>query len=302
MANPRNTRLNISATLLSACVALTLVALKLWAFSETSSLSVAASLADSALDLIMSLGALTAVIYAATPPDEEHAFGHSSAEDIAALAQSAFVLVSAIVIGWAACARLLSDAPVPLAAEQRGITIMVISIALTIALVIWQRWVVKKTGSRVVSADALHYLGDLAPALGAILALWASAKFGLQHVDSVVALATALFLLTGAFRIGKGAFDALMDRGANPEIITGIEKIAADFPGIEGFHDLKTRTAGSQVFVNLHVEIDGDLSLHDAHAIGAALRRAIIEKFPQADVIIHKDPAHLHNGKEQRPE
>ena len=272
--------------------------LKLWALGETGALSVAASLADSALDLMVSAGGLAAIAYAARPPDEDHAFGHTSAEDLAALGQSAFILVSACVIAWAAAARLLSDAPPTLAAEGRGIAVMGLSIVLTAGLVLWQRRVARQTGNRVVRADSLHYLGDLIPNLGAIVSLWASAQFGLGHIDSVVALGAAAMLAVGSIRIGKAATDALMDRGADPSLIALIEEVARGWPGVHGFHDLKTRTAGSRVFVNLHIELDGTQSLDEAHAIGAALRRAIIEAVPQADVIIHKDPV----GVERHPE
>ncbi|TYB82290.1 cation diffusion facilitator family transporter [Maritimibacter fusiformis] len=282
--------LNLSAGLASVSVALVLVGLKLWALGETGALSVAASLADSALDLMMSLGGLIAIVYAARPADEDHAFGHSSAEDLAALGQSLFILVSSGVIGWAAVARLVADDPVAIANQGRGMGVMLASIALTGALVLWQRRVARRTGSKVVRADSLHYVGDLIPALGAILSLWASAAFGLEQIDSVVALGAAAMLAFGALRIFKGAWDALMDRTADPELVAGIEKIAASWPGVEGYHDLKTRTAGSITFVNLHVELDGSQTLDAAHATGAALRRAILRAYPNTDVIIHKDP------------
>ncbi len=285
-----STRLNISAGVASVTVALILVALKLWALGSTGALSVAASLADSAMDLMVSLGALAAIVYAARPPDEDHAFGHTSAEDLAALGQSVFILVAAGAIGWAAVARLLSDAPVALASEGRGMAVMGLSILLTLGLVLWQRRVASKTGNRVVRADSLHYLGDLLPNIGAIVSLWASARFGLTQIDSVVALGAAGMLAVGAIRIGKGAFDALMDRRADPKMIARIGEIADGWPGVHGHHDLKTRTAGSRVFVNMHIELDGEQSLDTAHAIGAALRRAILKEFPEVDIIIHKDP------------
>jgi ferrous-iron efflux pump FieF len=288
MAN--NANLNISAGVLSVSVALVLVIVKIWALAATGALSVAASLADSAMDVMVSLGALAAIIYAARPPDEDHAFGHSSAEDLAALGQSLFILVSAGVIAWAAIARLLADTPPALSGQGRGIALMILSSVLTVALVIWQRRVARKTGSRVVKADSLHYLGDLIPNIGAILSLWASSRFDLGQVDSVVALGAAAVLGFGALRIGKGAWDALMDRRAEPEMIAHIGEITKNWRGVHGYHDLKTRTAGSRVFVNIHIELDGEQSLHNAHAIGASLRRAILHKFPQTDVIIHKDP------------
>ena len=287
----KRTSLNLSAGAASVAVALCLVALKLWALGMTSSLSVAASLADSALDLMMSLGGLMAILYAARPADEDHAFGHTSVEDLAALGQSVFILVSAGVIGWAAVNRLSSDTPSTLAFQGRGIIAMVVSILMTLGLVLWQRRVAARTGNRVVAADSLHYMSDLIPSIGAIAALWMSHRFGTGEVDSVVALATAAILILGALRIGKGAWDALMDRRADPALIAAIGKLAADWPGVHGYHDLKTRTAGSVVFVNIHIELDGDQTLREAHAIGAGLRRRILETYPQCDVIVHKDVA-----------
>jgi ferrous-iron efflux pump FieF len=282
-------KLTISAGIASVLVAGVLVVLKLWALAETGALSIAASLADSAMDLIMSLGAAAAILYAARPADEDHAFGHTSAEDLAALGQSAFIMISAGLIGWTAVARLSADTPPVLASEGRGLIVMVVSIALTLGLVWWQGRVARRTGSKVVAADRLHYLGDLLPSLGAIVALWISSRFGIGSVDAIVALLAAGVMAVGALHIGKDAWDALMDRSADPTILTGIADIARDWPGVRGFHDLKTRRAGSRVFVNLHIELDGDQSLRDAHDIGAGLRRAILAAYPQADVIIHKD-------------
>ena len=202
------------------------------------------------------------------------------------------------VIAVAAVSRLLDDTVVLPEREGQGIAILVISILLTTGLVLWQRHVARRTGNKVVMADSLHYMADLVPNIGAILALWASAALGLHQIDSIVALAAAGLLAVGATRIGKGAWDALMDRQADPQMIAGISEIADGFDGVLGFHDLKTRVAGSRVFVNIHIELDGDQSLHDAHAIGAALRRAIIAAYPQADVLIHKDPA----GVERHPD
>lgn len=288
--NQHNKRLNLSAGILSVCVALILVIAKVWALAATGALSVAATLADSALDLMMSLGGLAAIAYAAKPADDDHAFGHTSAEDLAALAQSIFILISAGVIATAAVLRLLDgDVPLP-RQEAKGMAVVGLSIAVTLALVWWQRRVAAKTGNKVVAADSLHYIGDLIPNIGAMIALFASARYGLGQIDSIVALCTAAFLAFGALRIGKEAWDALMDRRADPAMIAGIEAIAHKHPGVHGYHDLKTRRAGSRVFVNLHIELDGNLLLVEAHAIGASLRRAIVQAYPNADVLIHKDP------------
>jgi ferrous-iron efflux pump FieF len=284
-------RLNVSAVLAAVMVAATLVALKLWALWATGALSVAASLADSALDLVASLAGLAAVIYAARPADEDHAFGHASAEDLAALGQAVLVTISALMIAARAVERLMSPQTTPLRAEGVGLFVMGVSVALTLALVLWQRRVARRTGSRVVAADALHYMADLLPNLGAIGALAMSAAFGIGQVDSAVALASAVLLLAGAARIASGAWNALMDRGADQATMARLAQIADAAPGLAGWHDLKTRTSGARLFVQIHVEIDGALPLHDAHAIGAQLRHTILDAFPNAEVIVHKDPA-----------
>jgi ferrous-iron efflux pump FieF len=231
------------------------------------------------------------VAYAARPPDDDHAFGHTSVEDLAALVQAAFLVVAGLAIGWGALTRLAAAAPRPLTSETVGIAVMGVSAALTLGLVLWQGRVARRTGSRVVAADRLHYLADLIPTLGSLVALVASARWGLWQIDSAIALAAAAMLLWGATRIGRGAWDALMDRRADPAVIADIARIAETWPGVRGWHDLKTRTAGSRIFVHLHIELDGDQTLAEAHAIGAALRRAILRAYPQADVIIHKDVA-----------
>ena len=285
------TRQNLSAGLASVSVALILVALKLWAVVETRSLSIAASLADSSLDLLVSLGGLAAILYAARPPDEDHAFGHTSVEDLTALGQSTFILMSAALIAWNGFGRLFGPKSHDLAAQEGGIAVMLVSIVLTIGLVLWQRRVVRQTGSKVVAADSVHYIGDLIPNIGAIVSLWVSARYGLGQVDSIVAIASAAVMTFGAIRIGRDAWNALMDRRADPALIDAIAAITRACPGVRGFHDLKTRTSGSRVFVNLHIELDGAQSLQEAHAIGASLKRAITQRYPLADVIIHKDVA-----------
>jgi ferrous-iron efflux pump FieF len=290
MSTANTNRLNLSAGVLSVTVALVLVIAKLWALGQTGSLAIAATLADSAMDLMMSLGGLAAIAYAAKPADDDHNFGHTSAEDLAALGQSIFILISASIIAVAAVLRLLDDDVTLPEKESSGMAVALFAIIVTLGLVAWQRRVARITGNKVVKADSLHYLGDLIPNVGAIIALFASSRFGLGYVDSVVALGAAAMLAVGAVRIGKTAWDALMDRQANPDMIAAIEAIANGFPGLHGYHDLKTRVAGSRVFVNIHIELDGAQTLNEAHAIGAALRRTVIAAYPRADVLIHKDP------------
>ena len=286
--DPPAQKLNLSAGFASVSVAGLLVGLKLWALWATGALSIAASLADSAMDFVISLAGLAAIVYAARPADDDHAFGHSSVEDLVSLAQAVFVAGSGIAIFWAAGQRLLAPSA-PLAAETAGMVVMAVSAALTGALVLWQRRVARQTGNKVVAADMLHYLGDLVPTLGALLALFLSARFGWARADSLIAILAAGLMLRGAVQIGLAAWHALMDRAAPPEVVAGIAEIASLWPGVRGFHDLRTRTAGARIFVQLHIELDGAQTLEAGHAIARSLKRAILEAYPQADVIIHMD-------------
>ena len=295
-----HTRLNLSAGMASVAVALTLIGLKLWALLATGALSIAASLADNLLDLVMSAGALAAIAYAARPADHDHAFGHTSAEDLAAFLQSIIVLASAGLIGGLAIGRLVAPEPPAIEAEGTGIAVMLASLALTAALVLWLRFVARRTGNRVVAADSLHYLSDLLPTAGVLVALAASAVWGLSQVDTVIALIAAAWLAFSGLRIGRGAWDALMDRSAAPEVLARIHAIADTWPGLAGWHDLKTRTAGSRLFISLHVELDGRLSLNEAHGIADGLEHALEAAFPDAEVIIHTDPVGPGSGRQAR--
>lgn len=283
-------RLALSAGALSVAVATVLAGIKLWALLATGSLAVGASLADSALDLLMSAGALAAILYAAKPEDDDHVFGHHAAEDLAVLAQTLVILGSAGLIGFLSLRRL-AGAGATLQSETTGIAVMGVSMALTLGLVLWQGHVAKRTGNRVVAADRLHYLADLLPAAGAIVALELSRRFGWGSADALIGLAAAGLMTIAAVRNAKPAWDALMDRTADADTIAKISEITRSWPGVHGFHDLLTRRSGSRIFIHIHIELDGDQSLRAAHDIGAGLRAELLRQIPGAYVIIHKDVA-----------
>ncbi len=281
-------RLNLSAAAASITVATALIALKAWAQIETGSLAIAASLVDSVLDLMIALANLAAIRYAARPADDDHSFGHTAAEDIAALAQAAIVSVSALFIAANAAGRLVN--PAPLQAEGLGLAVMLAALALTGGLVFYQSRVAKRTGSKIVGADMAHYASDFLPMLAALVSMAASKWLGVALLDSVLALAAAAWILRTGLKIGKSAWDGLMDREASAETVGKIVAIANATPGLSGWHDLKTRTSGTKLFVQIHAEIDGELTLRQAHAISAKLRHDILALGEDVDVIVHQDP------------
>ncbi|HEX9648330.1 MAG TPA: cation diffusion facilitator family transporter [Alphaproteobacteria bacterium] len=276
------------ATHASVAVAATLIVLKFGAWVLTDSVAILSSLVDSVLDSFASLVNLFAVRQALTPADPEHRFGHGKAESIAGLGQAAFIAGSALFVLVEAVARLVT--PHPLGYGPVGLAVMVISIVLTFALVRFQMHVVRRTGSTAISADSLHYRSDLLVNGGIIASLGVSVYVGVPWVDPLVAIAIAGYIVYSAWAIAREALDALMDREFPDHDRQRILDIVAAHVQVKGIHDLRTRRSGLQPFVQLHLELDGSITLNDAHIISDQVEAEIMAAFPGAEVIIHQDP------------
>lgn len=281
-----HSKLSRQATLASVLVAITLIISKTWAYWVTGSVSVLGSLLDSILDGVTSLINFFALRFALEPADDEHRFGHGKLESIAALAQSAFMLGSAVVL-------LLNSFDVMLDNRQVvdtawGIWVSVLAIVLTLALVLFQKYVVRKTKSLIVEADSLHYQGDLLMNLSVLLAM-VMVDFGIYWFDGAMAVGIACFLAYNAWEVGSKAFEDLMDRHL-PEIEAKIEELVSKAAGSEGCHDVRCRQSGPMIFIQFHLELDEDLTLWGAHEISDRIEREIKHVYPNADVLIHQDP------------
>lgn len=280
-------RLMRLATYASVAVALALIAAKGLAWSLTGSVSLLATLMDSALDALASLLNLLAVRHALSPADKEHRFGHGKAEALAGLGQAAFIVASAAFLLWESSRRLLD--PVPVQAHAIGISVMLLSIGVTAALLLLQRYVIRKTDSTAIRADELHYRTDLMVNLSVILALLLS-LYGWRGFDALFAMGIALYILYSAWEIVRHAFDHLMDREL-PDAERGrIKDIALAHPAVRGMHDLRSRRAGTATFVQLHLELDDELTLLAAHQISDDVEQQLQQAYPGAEIIIHIDP------------
>jgi ferrous-iron efflux pump FieF len=280
-------RLLRRATSLSVAVALGLACAKLAAWTLSGSISLLASLVDSALDASASLITAIAVRYALKPADEEHRFGHGKSEALAGLAQAVFIAGSAVFLIAHAVSRIVS--PRPVEAVPVGIGVMVVSIAATAFLVQYQRRVVKVTGSQAIRGDAMHYVSDIVTNVGTIAAL-GLAMAGMPLFDAVIGIAIASSITYGAAQIGWDTLQVLMDRELPEELQAQIRRIALSHQSVTGVHDLRTRRSGHAKVIQLHLEMDGRISLHDSHRISDEVERAIREAIPGADVVIHQDP------------
>jgi len=276
------------ATVAAVAVALTLVAVKAVAFVITGSVAVLGSLVDSALDLAASSVNFLAVRAALEPPDKEHRFGHGKAEPIAGLFQAAVISGSAVFLALESIDRLVT--PTPIAQGPVGIGVSVFAIVLTIALVGYQKHAIRVSGSVAITADRLHYVGDVLLNLAVIAAIAIATFGGFPHADGLFGLGIAGYIAFAAMMIGKGAIDMLMDREFSEEERERIFNLVLGNPEVRGMHDLKTRRSGTQNFIQMHIELEPELRLSEAHAIADEVEATVGENFPRTEIIIHTDP------------
>jgi len=282
-------RLMRRATYASVAVAGILIAAKLAAWLHTESIALLASLFDSLLDGVASLINLLAVRTALTPADKEHRFGHGKAEALAGLGQGALIIGSALFLIVEAIDHLIH--PQPIEQSLPGVAVMLFSIALTGALIIYQRRIMQRTGSLAISADRLHYMGDLATNATVIAALLLAGLPDFAWVDAVAALVVAAIIVKSAVDIGRGALDNLMDREMADADRARIIKIVRAHREALSLHDLRTRSAGNQTFIQFHLDLDPEMSLREAHRISHEIEAELLRAFPGAEIIIHQDPA-----------
>jgi ferrous-iron efflux pump FieF len=284
-------RLMMLATYASTTVALILIVAKLLAWWMTDSVAVLSTLIDSLLDVAASVLTLLAVRHAVQPADREHRFGHGKAEALAGLGQAAFVAGSGCLLLIEAVKRLIQ--PVPVHKEWVGIVVMLLAIAFTLGLVAFQNYVVRKTRSVAISADSLHYKGDVLINGSVLLALGVHYFWGVRYLDPILAIGVVGYLIWNAWKIASEALDMLMDRELPDQDRAVIKEIVTAHKDVRSFHDLRSRRSGTDMFIQLHLELDPDMPLIRAHEIADDVELKIRKAFPNAEVIIHEDPEGL---------
>jgi ferrous-iron efflux pump FieF len=276
------------ASIASMAVALTLIAAKTAAWILTDSVSMLSSLVDSSLDLVTSLITFFAIRQALTPADDDHRFGHGKAEALAGMAQAGFIAASACGVGLTVVDRFLH--PQPVRSEEIGIAVSALGVVLTLGLMTFQSYVVRKTGSLAVSADKAHYLADFVTNICVGAGLFLTSRFHHPMIDVVVASCLAVYLVFGAWGIGRTSIDVLMDRELPDEDRQRILEIVRKHPGVRNVHDLRTRSAGLTKFIQLHVVFQPTMTLGRAHIMGDSVEAEIRQAFPDAEIILHIDP------------
>ncbi|MAW24323.1 MAG: cation diffusion facilitator family transporter [Cellvibrionales bacterium TMED47] len=275
------------ATYASVSVAVFLITVKLIAWGRSDSVSLLATLVDSVLDAFASIINLIAVRHALTPADKEHRFGHGKAEALAGLSQSLFIAGSSLFLLLEAAQAFVNPAEIKHAFS--GIAVMAISIVATLGLVSFQHYVIKKTRSVAIRADALHYKSDILVNCAVILALWLS-TMGLNIFDPIIGGLIACYILYSVWSIVSISLDQLMDRELSDEVRTKIKQLVLAHPQSSGIHDLRTRHSGTMTFIQFHLEIEDDLTLVQAHNVSDEIELELLKIYPDSEIIIHIDP------------
>lgn len=279
---------NRRVTTLSVGVAVVLIVMKAFALGASGSVSIRASLTDSALDLAASLGVFYAVRWAAAPPDDDHRYGHGKGEALAALVQAGLIFASSLFVGWESLSRMFD--PRPVTAGAWGVGVILVSTALTVWLVWMQTRALKVSGSMAVNADRAHYAADLGANVVVLIGVVSGAFLAAPGLDAAAGLVVAVWLAWGAIGLLRTAANQLLDHAVSDQRRAAITAAVLADPRIHGVHALRTREAGSTVLVQLHADLDADLTLEAAHAIVVEAERRVLAIEPDADILIHPDP------------
>lgn len=276
------------ATYASVTVACLLILLKTFGWWVTHSISLQASLIDSLLDAIASIINMIAVYHALKPADAEHRFGHGKAESLAALGQALFIGASSLWLLHEAKDRFMIQEPIE--ATHTGLIIMVIAIVITLFLVAYQQYVVKKTQSGAIAADMLHYKSDLLINSAVIVSLVSADFFHIDMIDPICGLLIGLYILWTAWKITQQAFNVLMDRELDDEERKNILAIIHNHPEVLGVKDLRTRSSGLHQFFQLRLMMKPTLSLQEADIVADEVEGEVTKAYPKSQVMIRIVP------------
>jgi len=277
------------AAKLALVVVIGLIVLKVVVAAITGSISISAQAADSFLDLFAIVIVFFAVRMASVPADEEHPFGHGKVEGIAATVQAVLIFTAGGLIIYSSVRRIVSGATLEL--TEAGMGVMLVSIMASVFLSRHLLTVSRATGSLALEASARNIAADVYSAAGVLVALVAIRFTGLSIIDPIVALAVALFILKAAYDVIRKSFGELVDvklpKEEEDELVSCLREHSGQ---LVGFHAVRTRKAGSQRFVDLHLVMPKDASVEEAHQMCDHLEQDIKNRLPNSSVTIHVEP------------
>ncbi len=293
-------RIEKKATLISSSVAFTLVALKLSVGVISGSVAVLASAIDSLLDLVVSAFNYFALHNADKQPDERFNFGRRKLEPLAAVIEGTIISLSALFILYEAISKMVHGSAI--SHLETSIIVMIASLVITAALVLFLNYVANKTGNMVIRADALHYKTDLL-SNGAVLAslvFISLTEFTL--IDPILGCGISAYMLYSAYPLIKQGIMMLLDAALEPTSVAKIQEILDNESSIDSYHELRTRQSGSEIFISVHIVLGIKTSLYDAHLVSNKIEVALHTAFPDNTVhaLLHLDPYNDYHEELER--
>lgn len=295
MNNLSDEKLKILAAESGIFLAVVLGIIKAITAFYTGSLSIFSSMIDSLSDAFSSFISLIAVHFSARPLSDKHRYGYGKAESLSAFLQAAFIIGSGMFVLYDGIRRFIGQEKV--IETNLGLVVMIFSIFATFVVIFFQKYVARKTKSLALEAESQHYTVDILTNGAIIISLMFLKYFDWQWIDIVTALAISGYLIFNAVVLAIKALDDITDREADDETKRIILAAVGETEGVLGCHDLRSRVSGARVFVELHLEIDGRLSLFSAHKISDEVENKITKKLPHVQVIIHQDPFGLKEDR-----
>lgn len=293
--NEHHNRLKKAAATASIMLSGGLCLLKIFGAFYTGSLAILSSLIDSLADVFASSVSYVAIHFSTRPASQEHRYGYGRAESISALVQSAFIAGSGLFVMYDGISRLIT--PKPMEKPGLGIVIMLLSLSATILLIVFQKYVARKTSSPAIAADSAHYMVDVLTNISIVLSLIVVKYFHIGWFDILTAFVISAYLIYNAYKIAAEAVSALTDRELSEDIRQKVIDIVVNSEGIDGYHDFRSRDLGGAYFFEIHLELDGNLTLNKTHELTDNVEEKIKQAFPGAQVIIHQDPYGLHENR-----
>jgi len=283
-------RIEKKATLISTIVAFLLVAFKLTVGIISGSVAVLASAIDSLLDTVISLFNYFALHNSDKEPDEHFNFGRRKLEPLAAVIEGTIISLSALFILYTAISKMVQGSVID--HLDLSIWVMGASLIITTGLVIFLTLIAKKTGNMVIQADALHYKTDLLSNGAVLISLIVITFTDYTFIDPLLGIGISIYMIYSAYPIIKEGVLMLLDAALDPQSVTKINKLLNNQLDISGYHDLRTRSSGSDIYLSVHVVFSISTSLYDAHMVGDRIELALKNLFPENNVypLIHLDP------------
>ncbi len=278
------------ATVVSMSVATMLVIVKMTIGIMSGSVAVLASAIDSLLDLCVSAFNFFALGHAQKEPDDKFNYGRGKLEPLAAVIEGTIISISALFVLYEAIQKIIYQTPMNHLEES--LLVMIFSIIITGGLVLFLTIIAKKTNNMVIRADALHYKTDLFSNGAVLFALGLISLTGIEIIDPILGLVIAVYMFYSAIPIIKEGVLMLLDVSMAPVEVEKIKDLLDTEKEITTYHFLNTRSAGSHVYISVHLVFNVTVTLYDAHVIGDKIESKLKKLFPEYKVhtMMHLDP------------